>query len=160
MTQNWYTWKEILDHYHAKYITTQEFGKLTTENFTGRSKQANLATKADVDDFEEKTDFDNKLKYLNKKVTSNKSKHLLSENGLDELSENVELISTEELTRDLINGCRMHKGTKYFSLSVSQNYLLFILAHIYIYIYILYIYIYILYIYIYTYIYMGVLRKY
>ena len=33
---------------HDKYITTQEFNKLTTENFTTILKQANLASKNDV----------------------------------------------------------------------------------------------------------------
>ena len=33
----------------------------------------------------EKTDFDNKLKNLNKNVTSNKTKHILVENELNEL---------------------------------------------------------------------------
>ena len=47
--------KNILDHDYAKYITTQELNKLTTENFTARLKKANLATKADIDDFAEKT---------------------------------------------------------------------------------------------------------
>ena len=36
---------------HSKYITTQEFNKLTTENYTARLKQANLATKSDIADF-------------------------------------------------------------------------------------------------------------
>ena len=35
--------------------------------------------------FVNKTDFDDKLKNLNKKVTSNKTKHLLVENDLKEL---------------------------------------------------------------------------
>ena len=47
--------KNILDHDHTKYITTQELNKLTAENFTARLKKANLATKADIDDFAEKT---------------------------------------------------------------------------------------------------------
>ena len=34
-----------------------------------------------------KTDFDDKLKNLNKKATSNKTKHVLVENELDKLSE-------------------------------------------------------------------------
>ena len=37
-----------------KYITTQEFNKLTAEKFSARLKQANLAIKADIDDFVEK----------------------------------------------------------------------------------------------------------
>ena len=56
---------------HSKYITTPEFNKLTAENFTARLKQANLATKGDISDFVKKTDFDDKLKNLNKMVISN-----------------------------------------------------------------------------------------
>ena len=42
-----------------------------------------------------KTDFDDKLKNFNKKVTSNKTKHWLVENELNELSEKVKLLSTK-----------------------------------------------------------------
>ena len=42
--------------------------------------QANFATKGNIGDFVKKTDFDDKLKNLNKKVTSNKSKRLLVKN--------------------------------------------------------------------------------
>ena len=53
-------WKKSTDHdLSNKYIPTQ---KLTAENFPARSKQANLAIKADIDDFVEETDFDDKLK--------------------------------------------------------------------------------------------------
>ena len=52
---------------HARYITTQEFNKLTAENFAAILKQANLVSK---------TDFDNKLIGFNRKITSNKIKHL------------------------------------------------------------------------------------
>ena len=52
---------------HAKYITTREFNKLTAENFAARLKQANLVTKSD---------FDNKLTSFNKRIISNKTKHL------------------------------------------------------------------------------------
>ena len=45
-----------------KYITTQEFNKLTSENFTARMKQASLASKNDIANFVKKTDFDIKLK--------------------------------------------------------------------------------------------------
>ena len=48
---------------HGKYITTQEFNKSTTDNFdAGLKKQANLTAKADIADFVEKTDLDNKFK--------------------------------------------------------------------------------------------------
>ena len=50
--------------------------KLTADNFAARLKQANLATKGDIDDFVEKKDFVYKLKNLNKKLTSNKKKHI------------------------------------------------------------------------------------
>ena len=72
--------KKITDHNHDKYITTPEFNKLTAENFAARLAQANLASKSDIANFVKKTDFDDKLKNLNKKVTSNKAKHLLVEN--------------------------------------------------------------------------------
>ena len=53
--------------HNAKYITTQEFNKLTAENFTARLKQADLVSK---------TNFDDKLTSFNKRITSNKTKHL------------------------------------------------------------------------------------
>ena len=58
--------KKITDHDHDKYITTQEFNKLTSDNFTVRLTQANLTSKNDI------SYFNDKLKNLNKKVTSNK----------------------------------------------------------------------------------------
>ena len=42
-----------------------------------------------------KTDFDEKLKNINKKVTLNISKHLLVENQVNELSEKVKLLSAK-----------------------------------------------------------------
>ena len=36
--------KRITHHDHGKYITTQEFNKLTVDNFAARLKQANLAS--------------------------------------------------------------------------------------------------------------------
>ena len=41
----------------------------TSENFTARQKQENLASKNDIANFLKKTDFDNKLK----NITSNKN---------------------------------------------------------------------------------------
>ena len=52
---------------HAKYITTHEFNKLTEKNFAGRLKQANLVNK---------TDFNKKLTSFNKRINSNKTKHV------------------------------------------------------------------------------------
>ena len=37
--------KKITDHDHDKYITTQGFNKLTSEDFTVRLAQTNLARK-------------------------------------------------------------------------------------------------------------------
>ena len=62
----------MIDNNHNKYITTQEFNKLTVDSFVAILIQAKLATKSDVDDFVEKTDIDDKLNNLNKNVVSNK----------------------------------------------------------------------------------------
>ena len=48
-------------------------------NITARLASANLATKADITDFLKKADFDDKLKSLNKKVISHKTKHVNAE---------------------------------------------------------------------------------
>ena len=53
---------------HDKYITNQEFNRLTMENFTARLKQANLASKNDIANSIKRVDFNEKLKT----VTSNK----------------------------------------------------------------------------------------
>ena len=37
------------DHNHDKYITTQEFNNLTSENFTARLSKTNLASKNDIE---------------------------------------------------------------------------------------------------------------
>ena len=42
--------KNILYHDHAKYITTQEFNNLTTDNFAARIT-AKITTEDDVADF-------------------------------------------------------------------------------------------------------------
>ena len=53
----------------------------------------------------------------------NKPKHVLVENELNELSKNVETISTKGLTKDLINGFKILNGTRYFSSGTLQNHL-------------------------------------
>ena len=65
---------KLTNHNYDKYIDTQEFNKLAADNFNVRIAQANLITK---------TDFDAKLSSLNRKLTKNKSKHLLVENMLN-----------------------------------------------------------------------------
>ena len=57
--------KKTLDHDHGKFITMQEFNKLTADNFATRLAQVKLTTKADIADFVKETDFDNKLKNIN-----------------------------------------------------------------------------------------------
>ena len=54
-----------------------------------------------------------------------KTKHVLVENQLIELSEKVQIISTKRLTKDLINGYKILNGAKYFSSGIFQNYLVF-----------------------------------
>ena len=54
--------KNITDHDHDKYVTTQEFNKLTSENFAARLVQAKLVSKKYIATFTKKTDFDDKLK--------------------------------------------------------------------------------------------------
>ena len=63
-------------HDHDKYIDTSEFNKLASDVFNVRLAQANLITK---------TDFDTKLLSHNRKVTQNKSKHLIFQNELNKL---------------------------------------------------------------------------
>ena len=66
-------------HDHNEKATTQEFIKLTLEHFAARLEQANSASKTDIleiIDFVKKTDLDNKLKNLNRKITSNKAWHI------------------------------------------------------------------------------------
>ena len=56
---------KILNHEHAKYITTQEFNKFPV-NFAARLVQAKLHTKDYINDFLKVIDFGNKLKILEK----------------------------------------------------------------------------------------------
>ena len=43
-------------------LLLKEFKQLREENFAARLKQANLATEADIDDFVEMSDFEDKIK--------------------------------------------------------------------------------------------------
>ena len=47
--------KKILDHNHGKCITTQEFNKLTLDNFATRLALVISTTKADIADIVKKT---------------------------------------------------------------------------------------------------------
>ena len=57
----------VLVIYPKKLNITPEFNKSTTENFAARLKQANLVNE---------TDFIDKPKDLDKKITSNETKHV------------------------------------------------------------------------------------
>ena len=53
---------------------------------TTLNPKANLASKSDIANFVCKIAFDNKLKNLNKKITSNKTKHVLVENEFQKIA--------------------------------------------------------------------------
>ena len=86
--------------YNAK-ITEIEFNTLAADVFNARPAQANLITK---------TDFDTKLSILNRKITSNKSKHLLVENELKKLKEFDSIY---------------FRGKRHFEEDGTRNYLVF-----------------------------------
>ena len=67
---------KLNNHNHDRYTDTQEFNKLAGDVFNARLAEANLVTKRD---------FEAKLSSLNRKVTHNKTKHLLVENELNKL---------------------------------------------------------------------------
>ena len=91
------------DYDHSKYITTQEFNKLIAENCIARLGKSNLANKNNIANFVKKTNFDNKLKNLNK-------------NELNGLSKKVKALSTEGLRKDLLNKFSILNGAKLFSI--------------------------------------------
>ena len=92
---------KLNNHNHDKYIDTSEFNKLAANVFNARIVQANLITK---------TDFDATLSSLNRKITQNKSKHLLVENELNKLK-------TFDLSYFI--------GKSHFEEDFTQNYLVF-----------------------------------
>ena len=104
--------KKITDHDDVKYITTPEVNKLTAEHFAARLAQANLPSKSDIVNFVKKKDFEDKIRNLNKKCTSNK-KHLLVENQLKKLQQTFD--------------SSLLIGQSYFSVDGAQFYLILIL---------------------------------
>ena len=65
------------DNDHDRYITTEEFNKLPSENFTARLAKANLASKSNIANFVKKTDLNkNELNELPKKSYSNINKKI------------------------------------------------------------------------------------
>ena len=92
---------KLNNHNHDKYITTPEFNTLAVGVFNARLAEANLITK---------TDFDAKLSSRNRKITENKTKHLLIENELNKLK---------------TFGSSYFIGKSYFEEDGTQNYLVF-----------------------------------
>ena len=92
---------KLNNHNHNKYIDISEFNKLTADVFNARIAQVNLITK---------TDFDAKLSSLNKKITKNKTKHLLVENEVNKLK---------------TFASSFFIGKSYFEEDGTQNYLVF-----------------------------------
>ena len=97
--------KKLTNHNREKYITTPEFNTSAASVFNARLAQANLITK---------TDFDAKLSSCNRKITSNKSKHLLVENELKKLK---------------AFGSSYFRGENCFEEDGAQNYLVFQLMY-------------------------------
>ena len=90
--------KKPTDPNHDKYITISEFNTLAADVFNARLAQANLVTK---------TDFDVKRLSLNRKITANKSKHLLVENKFKKLKTlirfNLEVkVTLKKMARNII----------------------------------------------------------
>ena len=83
---------------------------MTSESFTARLNQANLASKNGIANFVKKTNFDEKLKT----VTSDK-------NEVNELSKKLKQYQQKDLKKDLINKVNIHNGARYFSLEIFQN---------------------------------------
>ena len=88
------------NHYHDQYIDISEFNELARV-FNARLSQANLITE---------TDFDAKLSSFNRRITENKTKHLLVENELKKLK-------TFDLSYFI--------GKSHFEEDGTQNYLVF-----------------------------------
>ena len=65
------------------------------------------------------------MKNINKKVTSNKTRHIEINKKLDDLTKKVKPISIKGLTEDLINKYSILNGAKYFSLDGLQKYIVF-----------------------------------
>ena len=94
--------KRVSDHNYDKNITTPEFNKFKEEVFYARLARANLVRK---------TDFDTKLISLNKKINSDKTKHLIVENELKKL----QAFDSIYLETKVISKKMVHNIILYFS---------------------------------------------
>ena len=103
---------------HDKYTDTQKFSKLAADVFKARLAQANLI---------KKSDFDAKLLSLNRKITANKSKHLLVENELNKLKtfDSSYFISKSHFEEDGTQTYLVFQPTdKYFKVVTNTDYVL------------------------------------
>ena len=92
------------------------FNKLAVDVFNARTGQANLVTK---------TDFDAKLSSLNRKITSNKTKHVLVENELNKLKtfDSSYFIGKSHFEEDGVQNYLVFQPlNKYFKVIASTNY--------------------------------------
>ena len=92
---------KLNNHNHDKYIDTPEFNKLAGDVFNARLAQTNLVIK---------TDFDDKLSNLNRKITKSTTDHVLVQNDLNKLK---------------IFDSSYFNGKSYFEEDGGPNYLLF-----------------------------------
>ena len=77
--------KKADDNFSKKSFTTFDWNKFTKNILDTKIKEKKLVNESDIADFVKKTCFDGKLKYINKSVSSNKTEHVLIEDGLKEL---------------------------------------------------------------------------
>ena len=106
---------KLIDHNHDKYIDTQGFNKLAANVFNGRVAQAKLITK---------TEFDSKLSSLNRKITSNKTKHLLVENELNKIKtfDSSYFTGKSHFEEDGVQNCLVFQPTvMYFKVNTITN---------------------------------------
>ena len=69
----------------GKYFTPSSHNKFTNNILDVKIAETKLINESDIDDFVKKTNNE----YMNKNVTSNKSKHVEDEKEPNELSENL-----------------------------------------------------------------------
>ena len=62
-----------------------------------RLAQAKLAIEAGISDFVKETDFDNKLKNINKKATSNKTKYVEANKKLTDLTKTLHKYQNKDM---------------------------------------------------------------
>ena len=77
----------------CEYLTTLDYNKFTNNILDAEITEKKLFNGSDIADFVKKTDFYDQLKILNKKFASNKAKHVVVENELDELSKKIKPLS-------------------------------------------------------------------